>query len=138
MKLLQFRVQKFRSVEDSGWISCDEITTLVGMNEAGKSNLLMALWKLKPAKGGEISPLSDVPRRLYSTYRSQLDQLTFIEADFELDSETDQKIKKVAFLQESEPLIVRVSKNFTNEMTISFLNALLPTNLTFSTLHKTL
>ena len=39
MKLVRYRVMNFRSVKDSGWINCDDVTTLVGINEAGKSNL---------------------------------------------------------------------------------------------------
>ena len=38
MKLIRYRVMNFRSVKDSGWINCDDVTTLVGINEAGKSN----------------------------------------------------------------------------------------------------
>lgn len=55
MRLIKYRVEKFKSVMDSGWIDCDDVTTLVGVNEAGKSNLLLALWKLNPAKGGAIN-----------------------------------------------------------------------------------
>lgn len=61
MKLKQFRVSVFRSVIDSGWINCDDVTTLVGINESGKSNILLALWKLHPVIGGEIDILHDLP-----------------------------------------------------------------------------
>lgn len=54
MKLVRYCVMNFRSVKNSGWIDCDDVTTLVGVNESGKSNLLLALWKLNPARGGEI------------------------------------------------------------------------------------
>ncbi len=54
MKLLQFRVTNFRSVADSGWIAADDVTALIGTNESGKTNLLLPLWKLHPAKDGEI------------------------------------------------------------------------------------
>ena len=54
MKLEKFRVTNFRSVKDSGWVETDNITTLVGINESGKSNILLALWKLNPASGGKI------------------------------------------------------------------------------------
>ena len=30
MKLVRYRVMNFRSVKDSGWINCDDVTTLVG------------------------------------------------------------------------------------------------------------
>ena len=46
MKLQRFKVANFRSVIDSGWITVDDVTTLVGINESGKSNILLALWKL--------------------------------------------------------------------------------------------
>ncbi|MCL6568857.1 MAG: hypothetical protein K6T35_08265, partial [Meiothermus silvanus] len=94
--MLQFRVRQFRSIEDSGWITCDDVTTLVGVNEAGKSNLLLALWKLNPAKGGEINLLADLPRRLYSTARSDPGEITFIEADFELSEEATEAVAFVA------------------------------------------
>ena len=47
MTLKSFRVTNFRSVKDSGWIECEDVTTLIWINEAGKSNLILALWKLK-------------------------------------------------------------------------------------------
>jgi recombinational DNA repair ATPase RecF len=65
MKLTGFRVTNFRSVEDSGWIDASDVTALIGTNESGKTNLLIPLWKLNPAKGGEIEPLLDYPRNRY-------------------------------------------------------------------------
>ena len=65
MKLARFRVTNFRSVEDSGWVDVDDVTALIGVNESGKTNLLLPLWKLKPARDGEIQPIrSRRPRRL--------------------------------------------------------------------------
>jgi ABC-type cobalamin/Fe3+-siderophores transport system ATPase subunit len=45
MKLEAFRIQNFRSVIDSGWISLspDGVTVLVGQNESGKTSVLQAL-----------------------------------------------------------------------------------------------
>lgn len=54
MKLVQFRVTDFRSVGDSGWIDAHDVTTLIGTNESGKTNLLLPLWKLNPARGGNL------------------------------------------------------------------------------------
>ena len=42
-KLTKFKVQNFRSIEDSGWIDAENVTCLVGTNESGKTNLLLAL-----------------------------------------------------------------------------------------------
>lgn len=46
MKLKKFKVTHFRYVIDSGWIKCDEFTTLIGINESGKSNIFSTLSKL--------------------------------------------------------------------------------------------
>lgn len=52
MKIKSFRVQKFRSIVDSGSIDLqDDVTCLVGKNEAGKSALLEALYLFNPAYG---------------------------------------------------------------------------------------
>lgn len=85
MKLDRFRVTHFRSIIDSGWIDCDDVTTLVGINESGKSNVLLALWKLNPARGGQIDPLHDLPVTELSVYEKKLDQVSFIEAIFTID-----------------------------------------------------
>lgn len=87
MKLLKYRVLNFRSVEDSGWIECDDVTTLVGINESGKSNLLLALWKLNPARGGEIDILHDMPVSELSELRKKPEDVPFITAIFEVEGE---------------------------------------------------
>ena len=48
MKLTQFRVTKYRNVWDSGSIETNDITAFVGQNEAGKSNLFEALYRINP------------------------------------------------------------------------------------------
>jgi len=63
MKLKSFRVQNFRSINNSGVIRADEITALVGRNESGKSNLLLALASLNPPEGRKpLSKIKDFPR----------------------------------------------------------------------------
>lgn len=103
MKLKKFRVTNFRSVEDSGWIDCDDVTTLVGVNESGKSNLLLAVWKLNPARQGDIDVLHDMPVSKLSTLREKLSETIFISAEFILDDKTSKKF--------SEDLNCNLSKN---------------------------
>jgi hypothetical protein len=43
MKLIQLRIQNFRSIKDSGDIRIEALQALVGENNAGKSNILSAL-----------------------------------------------------------------------------------------------
>lgn len=82
MKLARFKVMNFKSIECSGWIDCEDVTTLVGVNEAGKSNLILALWKLKPARGGEIDILHDMPTSKLGELRTHLETVPFVTAEF--------------------------------------------------------
>lgn len=83
MKLTRFRVSIFRSVSDSGWVDADDVTALIGVNESGKTNLLLPLWKLKPAQDGEIQPTSDYPKTMFGEIRDAPGDYHFIEADFD-------------------------------------------------------
>lgn len=71
MRLLKFKVCNFRSVDDSGWIDAERVTALIGVNESGKTNLLLPLWKLNPAREGEIKPTSDYPKGNYAAVREK-------------------------------------------------------------------
>lgn len=63
MQLISFRVKNFRSVFDSGLITIDGLTAILGRNESGKTNLLLALKSLNPAEGfGELNKVKDFPR----------------------------------------------------------------------------
>lgn len=64
MKLIALRVQNYRSVNDSGEIEIRDRTALVGRNESGKTNLLLALCELCPPtrQFKELSFVKDFPR----------------------------------------------------------------------------
>ena len=70
MEFVRARVTNYKSIDDSGWVSIDGITCLVGKNESGKSAFLQALRRLNPASGanGDFS-LGDYPRKGYTRYR---------------------------------------------------------------------
>ena len=92
-KLLRFKVQNFRSIEESDWIEISDNSCLVGTNEAGKTNLLVALWKLNPANHEPIIPLDDFPRNLYSNYKAgNHENDVFISADFLLEEDFANKV----------------------------------------------
>ncbi|WP_107496444.1 AAA family ATPase [Thalassobius sp. I31.1] len=94
MKLKKFRVTGFRSVTDSGWIDASDVTALIGENEAGKTNLLLPLWKLNPSGDGEINLLDDMPRSRYAEMREEPEKHDFIRCIFELtDAERDKAEK---------------------------------------------
>ncbi|MCY3816196.1 MAG: AAA family ATPase [Gammaproteobacteria bacterium] len=73
MKLEKVQVTNFRSVDDSGEFEVDDVTCLVGKNEAGKSAILLALAALNP---NEATPVAlekerDYPRRHLIRYRER-------------------------------------------------------------------
>lgn len=48
MRLMTAHIQKYKSIADSGEFRLDDLTCLVGKNEAGKTAVLRALHRLKP------------------------------------------------------------------------------------------
>lgn len=119
MKLKQFRVTNFRSVEDSGWIEAEKVTALIGVNESGKTNLLLPLWKLKPARDGEIQPTSDFPKTMFGAIRSAPGDYPFVEADFWTDA-WSAKISAKAGIPEEAARVVRVTKYFDGQYYVEF------------------
>src|SRR5229473_406536 len=63
MKLKTFQITNFRSINDSGPVTVEKVTSLVGRNESGKSNLLLALRTLNPPGGRiDLNRIKDFPR----------------------------------------------------------------------------
>lgn len=94
MRLESFRIFNFRSIEDSGPIEISRITTILGRNESGKSNLLLALRTLNPAEGfGELNPTKDFPRH------RRLDECKpnteVVSTSWRLNSDEQSELKKI-------------------------------------------
>ena len=90
MRLLRARVTNYRSIDDSGWVSIDNVTCLVGKNESGKTAFLQALRRLNPVSGSDADfDLKDYPRKGYVRYRrSHKDApATVVRCEFELSDE---------------------------------------------------
>lgn len=83
MGLLKFKVSNFKTIDESEWITTENITCLVGENESGKTNVLTALLKLKPAdENYQINIISDYPRHRYTEERTVAPSKKIIEAVF--------------------------------------------------------
>jgi ABC-type cobalamin/Fe3+-siderophores transport system ATPase subunit len=123
MKLLKFRVTNFRSVDDSGWVDVDDVTALIGTNESGKTNVLLPLWKLNPAKEGAIDVTSDYPRKHYNTFRAQSPQPVFIEALFDVGADVAQQLSKLTGMPAEQVNQVVVSRRFDGSHVVDFPNA---------------
>jgi predicted ATPase len=65
MQAKRFRVQNFRNIDDSGWVSLDQVTAFVGRNESGKTTLLKAFHKFNPATAEPYDPMREFPRDRY-------------------------------------------------------------------------
>jgi ABC-type cobalamin/Fe3+-siderophores transport system ATPase subunit len=73
MKLLRAQVTNYRSVEDSDEFRIDQVTSLVGKNEAGKSAILQALASLNPHPATNIvlNKERDYPSRFLTSYEER-------------------------------------------------------------------
>ena len=98
MKIQSFRVTKFRNVVDSGEIEVDpKVTCLVGKNEAGKSGLLEALYRLNPAYSDGFDLDDQYPRWLLVQDRKagNIQQHRPITAKFTLDSDDKDSVTAI-------------------------------------------
>lgn len=98
MRLLRYKVNKFRSVKGTDWIEVGQLACFVGVNESGKTNLLLPLWKFNPADDAtKIDLLLDYPRDEYSELDDEdsgrLDEC-FIETVFELEEPEIESIEQ--------------------------------------------
>lgn len=92
MRLWMARIQKYRSIRDTGWFEVEpDKTILVGPNEAGKTAILQALQQINPPPGTRgFHPLRDYPRSEYndiSTKRVRPEDIAVVQAKFVLDPE---------------------------------------------------
>jgi energy-coupling factor transporter ATP-binding protein EcfA2 len=120
MNLLGFRVQTFRSVVDSGWITTDQVTALIGTNESGKSNVLVPLWKLSPASEGKIDPVADYPRNRFHEIRGMAKKPTFIVAQFALDESFAKELAELMKVAPEAVGVVTVSRDFDDKTDVQF------------------
>ncbi|MDL2323125.1 AAA family ATPase [Bacteroidales bacterium OttesenSCG-928-A17] len=120
MKLIKFKVENFRSVDNSDWIQAEDVTCLVGTNESGKTNLLIALWKLNPANGEPIIPLDDYPRKKYHDYEQTEGKEVFISAEFEVDAATASCLSEKSGWHEDLMKHVIVKRKYNEEYVYEF------------------
>lgn len=118
MKLTTFRIQNYKTIEDSGEVSCHDVTAFVGKNEAGKSSILRALSKLKPTDGESYDGLKEFPRKRYTDEFEKKDWAV-ASATFTLDSSETAELATVA------PLLlavteVSVTRRYSGRYTVGF------------------
>ena len=120
MKLVRYKIEKFRSIDKTDWIDVDDVTALIGTNESGKTNALLPLWKLSPANGGKIDLVADLPRALYKDYRAAKKKPVFIYAEYELTPEESARLANITATQASDFSRIIVSKDYDNNLFFDF------------------
>ncbi|MDA4121846.1 MAG: ATP-binding protein [Thaumarchaeota archaeon] len=86
MKMTRFRIQNYKKLRDSGWVSCDDMTVFVGKNEAGKSSVFRCLSKLNPSDGEKFDGLKEFPRSRY-TSEFKMEDWPVVSGEFALSEE---------------------------------------------------
>jgi energy-coupling factor transporter ATP-binding protein EcfA2 len=94
VKLKTVHVRDFQSIWDSTPFPIDKVTCLVGKNEAGKTALIQALYRLNPIidKHARFDVTDDYPRAEVEDYQQAIEQgtrqpATVVTATFTLDAD---------------------------------------------------
>ena len=100
MKLKSVEITEFQSIRNSNPFEIGDITCLVGKNEAGKTALLQALYRLNPIleSDGGYDVTDDYPRSDVEDYQQDVESgsqkhAIVVRATFSLDSEDLKKIE---------------------------------------------
>lgn len=119
MKLLSFRVSKFRNIVDSGDVQVDgHVTSVVGKNEAGKSALLEALYLLNPVYQTSLILQDQYPRWLLTKDRrsSNLEEHAPISASLQLEESEVSVIEELYGKKVLKSSEVSVSRRYNGEL----------------------
>lgn len=98
MKLIKAQATNFRSIEDSNEFEIEQLTCLVGKNEAGKTGLLRALEGIGSIDGFKYDKIQDYPRRFLTKFdeRHPNGESRVIKAWWQLD-DADKKVVSEKF-----------------------------------------
>ncbi len=110
MKLVEFEVSNYRSIDSSGPIKVGKVTSLVGRNESGKTNLLLALQSLNPPGGRrDLSAIKDFPR--HRRLSDCNDSTPVLETVWELDQKERAKLVAI-FPRAKATTKVRIGRRY--------------------------
>lgn len=118
MKLISFQILNYRSINDSGDIAVGQLTSLVGRNEAGKSNLLLALQTLNPVGGPkDLSPIKNFPRQ--KRLSECTDDTPVVSTTWELDAKEQAELVAM-FPRAAGVTLVEIGRNYKAVRTVGF------------------
>ena len=128
MKLTKVHITNFQSIQDSSEFEIGDVTCLVGKNEAGKTALLKALYRLNPIveKHGSFDATDDFPRRFVADYEDDVeaerrDPAAVVRATYALES-SDIAAVETEFggkcLIDEQPTVT-LSKGYSNKLDVT-------------------
>ncbi|MCE2435741.1 MAG: AAA family ATPase [Candidatus Latescibacteria bacterium] len=128
MKAIRFRVQNFRNIDDSGWISLEKVTAFVGRNESGKTALLKALHKFNPATPEPYEPQREFPRdrytRDYVSNGSKGEYWPVCKVEFEIPEGLRTEIEKLLKEEEKSPKKVTATRYYDGTLKFEYASAI--------------
>ncbi|MBS1270007.1 MAG: hypothetical protein MAG794_00959 [Gammaproteobacteria bacterium] len=121
MKLIRFEITDFQCVRASNPIRVGDLTCLLGKNEAGKTALLKALYKLNPIIDADSAydvvddfPRSEVEHYEYETSRGEREPALVSRAEFELEEDETSAIARDFGSETLNSTVLTVSKGYDN------------------------
>ena len=128
MRLTKVRITEFQSIQDSSEFEIGPVTCLVGKNEAGKTALLKALYRLHPISqtDGRYNATHDYPRQSLFSYEGDVEAnrrepATVAQATYELEPEDVTIIENIfgpSCLVDDTPSVT-LSRGYSNQLEIS-------------------
>lgn len=125
MKLTQVHITEFQSIRDSNLFEVGDVTCLVGKNEAGKTALLQALYRLNPyvASDGHYDATNDYPRGEVSNYEHEVETglrqpALVVEATYQLDTDDLRPIHAELGTEALVKPELTLRKGYANERTL--------------------
>jgi predicted ATP-dependent endonuclease of OLD family len=112
MELKKVRIQKYKAIIDTNWITIEKLTVLVGKNEAGKTTVLKALHKLNPFTDEPYIINKDWPR---GKRRDRDENQIVCSAIFKANKS---HFENELFENAPDTFDVLVEKNYKNELSI--------------------
>ena len=128
MRLVKVQVTEFQSIRDSTEFKIGPVTCLVGKNEAGKTALLKALYRLHPINETDetYNATHDYPRWSFVAYEGEVEAgtrepATVAQAKYELEPEDVIAIKDIygpsCFADDAPSVTLR--KGYSNQLEVS-------------------